>query len=122
MKLKYSIGLFVMGLLVLFAFAQPGATEQEPQKHMKVDFSQSCTECHTEMTPDVVAVWQESRHGETSVKCYVCHGDGEVEFSANGDDERCSGCHGDKVVDFAKAPGDRCFDCHDGHSLKFHQN
>jgi hypothetical protein len=135
MKLKYTVSLFVMGLLVLFACAQTGATrtsedqapqqemtEQEPQQHMEVDFSQSCTECHTQMTPNVVAVWQESKHGQTNVKCYVCHGDGEVEFYPAGDDARCSGCHSGQEVNFAEAPANSCFDCHGGHSLRFHEN
>lgn len=135
MNLKYAVSLFVLGVLVLFACAQTGQTrtseepvseqemsQQESQQHIEVDFSQSCTECHTQMTPDIVETWQGSAHGQTNVKCYVCHGDGEVEFYPDGTDERCTGCHSNREVDFSDAPVESCFDCHNGHSLTFHQN
>jgi hypothetical protein len=133
MKKTYLITLFIAGIVILFACVQTKATrtskpaqaepaQEEITKHMEVDFTQSCTECHELMTPDIFASWQASKHGQTNVKCYVCHGDGMIEFYPTGSDTRCIGCHSQKEVDFSEIPVDRCFDCHGGHTLIFHQN
>lgn len=96
--------------------AKSGVTESHPD----VDFSMGCVECHTSMTPAVVTTWDASLHGQANVKCYVCHGDAREEFYPAGNDERCSGCHSAKAVDFVSLPETSCFDCHNGHTLKFH--
>jgi len=90
------------------------------EKHPEVDFSVSCTECHREATPEIVAQWENSKHGLVNVKCYVCHGDGEVEFSPKPTSDRCVGCHSRYEVDFSKLAVKSCFSCHHGHTLKFH--
>ena len=94
----------------------------EQAQHPDVDFSLTCLECHTDMTPAVVDEWQSGMHGEVNVKCYVCHGDGEVEFYPSGSDDGCIGCHSPQEVDFDAVPVSSCYDCHNGHSLKFHND
>lgn len=89
-------------------------------KHSPVDWSVSCTECHKEVTPDVTAAWYEGMHGQVNVKCYVCHGDGEVEFHPQPTDDRCIGCHSGKEASMAKVETTSCFSCHNGHTLRFH--
>lgn len=91
------------------------------QKHPEVDFSISCQECHQETSPQIYQEWKDSAHGVMNYGCYLCHGDGQEEFAAKPGSERCVGCHSPQEVDFSKLAVDNCFDCHQGHSLKFHQ-
>jgi len=105
--------------LVLF-FANLMAGEKKA-KHPDVDFSISCVECHQEATPDAVKDWKSSMHGRMNFGCYMCHGDGQEEFYPHPGSERCIGCHSPQEVDFSQLPVKNCFDCHKGHTLKFHQ-
>ncbi len=89
--------------------------------HPAVDFSVTCLECHETMTPQVVGDWEEGSHGLVNVGCYICHGDGEVEFHAKPSSESCLSCHSRKAVDFESLPVDGCFGCHSGHRLTFHE-
>ncbi len=124
--------LFAVGsLLLLFACAQNEALRTSEQasaqpasasaKHPQVDFSQSCYECHLNASPEIVAKWETGKHGQVNVGCFVCHGDGEEEFFAKPQGERCIGCHSAKEVNFAALPVKNCFGCHGGHDLKFHK-
>ncbi len=114
---------------MIFACAQteavrtkaPVASTVAQSKHPEADFSMSCLECHQSTTPEVTAEWESSKHGQVNVGCFVCHGDGEVEFYNKPQGERCIGCHSPQEVDFTKLPVKTCFGCHDGHDLKFHQ-
>ena len=90
-------------------------------KHPEVDFSTSCVECHAENTPEVTTAWQEGQHGKFKVGCFICHGDGVDRFTAKPNDEACITCHSDYEVDWEKTKVKNCFDCHDGHTLKFHK-
>ena len=125
------LGVLLAGALGCAAVAaQPGAADGQParadqvaeqERHPRVDFSIGCAECHEEQTPAAVEAWQASAHGEQSVRCFVCHGDGEVEFTVSPKTETCYSCHSEKEADTARMPAQSCFSCHDGHSLKFHQ-
>lgn len=98
------------------------AAAQEAEKHLEVDFSLSCLECHTEETPEVVKEWSAGMHGQVNVGCFVCHGDGDVEFYPRPGVTRCIGCHSGYGVDFSQHAGiESCFTCHNGHTLKFHK-
>ncbi|MDZ7291557.1 MAG: hypothetical protein ONB44_22220 [candidate division KSB1 bacterium] len=121
--------LFLLGLVFLiFACAQTEAVRTNEQaappgargKHPEVDFSISCLECHRDATPEVVVKWESGKHGQVNVGCFVCHGDGEVEFYNKPQGERCISCHSPQEVDFTKLPVKTCFGCHNGHDLKFH--
>ena len=110
--------LVTAGLLVNLTSLKNAQTKE---KHPDVDFSVSCVECHTEVTPDVVKDWKSSKHGEMNFGCYMCHGDGQQEFYARPGSQRCISCHPAYEVDFSKTKASNCFDCHQGHTLKFHK-
>ncbi len=120
---------FIVVLLMLFTTILLGLNlfagqdkDKKMVKHPEVDFSVSCVECHTNVTPDIVKEWKSSKHGEMNFGCYMCHGDGQQEFYPRPSSDRCISCHGDYAVDFSKTKATNCFDCHQGHTLKFHKN
>lgn len=125
------LGVLLAGALGCAAVAaQPGAADGQParveqvaqqERHPKVDFSIGCAECHAEDTPAVVDAWKSSAHGEQNVGCFVCHGDGEVEFTVRPRTEVCYSCHAEAEADLDRMPAQSCFGCHNGHSLKFHR-
>jgi hypothetical protein len=97
-----------------------GAARAVAKQHPKVDFTIPCQECHARRTPVVVEQWQQSRHSP-NVGCFLCHGDGEVEFHARPTTQSCVTCHAAKVEDMQRAPVKDCFACHNSHRLKFHR-
>jgi len=113
-RFKTIILLFV-GFFVLFSLS---AFTPDDELHPEVDYSLSCVECHTDETPQEVKDWQSSAHGTMSFGCYMCHGDGEVEFAAKPNSETCISCHDEQE---ASSQEKQCFDCHQGHTLKFHK-
>lgn len=114
--------LFLSFVLIIFLSIGIFADETEEQeKHIEVDYTISCMECHAEETPEQTKEWQESAHGVMNFGCYMCHGDGEEEFYPKPGSERCISCHSDQEVEFSKHPLNNCFDCHQGHTLKFHK-
>ncbi|HFE63334.1 hypothetical protein B1H10_05230 [candidate division KSB1 bacterium 4484_188] len=120
MKFKLSI---IAGLLLLFIFSLNlmADKQEKPAKHADVDWSVSCMECHQEVTPDAVKEWKSSKHGLMNFGCYMCHGDGQEEFYPQPGTERCIGCHSDYQIEPTQTTVKNCFDCHKGHTLKFHQ-
>jgi hypothetical protein len=97
------------------------ADQQQPprQKHPKVDFTQTCVECHTRRTPQSTEAWVQSAHSP-NVGCFICHGDAETDFVAKPDNTSCMTCHAAKAAAMERAQVPTCFTCHDGHRLKFH--
>lgn len=124
MKIKIYVILVIGIFAFLFACSQSSEVTLNSRplvtQHPNVDWTISCTDCHRDVTPEIVEAWNESRHGKVNFGCYICHGDGEEVFHAKGTDERCSGCHAGQEVNFEKTKMSSCFDCHDGHTLKFH--
>ncbi|MBD3223562.1 MAG: hypothetical protein GF313_02465 [Caldithrix sp.] len=116
--------LFMLPILLLLGFSLTAIAGmgQEKEKHPDVDFTQSCRECHAQVTPEIHKAWKESAHGRMNFSCYMCHGDGTQEFHVKPGSETCISCHSDQEVDFSQSKVDNCFDCHQGHSLKFHEN
>ena len=113
--------LFLSFALAMFFSVGIFADEtEEHEKHIEVDYSISCMECHQEETPEQTNEWRESAHGVMNFGCYMCHGDGEEEFYPRPGSEKCISCHSDNEVEFEKIPLNDCFDCHQGHSLQFH--
>ena len=121
-KIKIRTIIPVLLLSFVVTFSLMANKSDDTDKHSEVDFSLSCTECHQEETPEIVKEWRNSDHGIMNFGCYMCHGDGEVEFESSPSTERCISCHSDQEVDFTKVKLQNCFDCHQGHSLKFHRN
>lgn len=95
----------------------PASVSESFVTHQDEDFSLSCTECHSDVTPDIYADWQGSGHGKMNYGCYICHGDGDVEFYPAASEEGCISCHSNNEAHLARVDYDGCFDCHDGHTL-----
>jgi len=116
-------GFLSLSLILLFSFSTTTIADEveKQEKHIEVDYSVSCMECHAEETPQETKEWKESAHGAMNFGCYMCHGDGEEEFYPQPGTERCISCHSGQEVDFSKVELNNCFDCHQGHSLKFHK-
>lgn len=87
-------------------------------KHASVDFSESCMQCHAEVSPDIYSDWKSSGHGILNYGCYICHGDGETEFYPVGSEDKCISCHSKSEGHLARMEYTGCYDCHDGHTLK----
>lgn len=69
--------------------------------------SQTCVECHKDITPNIVSDWQLSKHAENDVDCSVCHGDkhtgmDDVEKVELPTPETCGVCHDTQVEQFKK--------------------
>ena len=99
--------------------AIPGPTTvQAAIMHPAEDFSSvSCSECHADATPDIYTAWKESGHGKMDYGCYICHGDGVVEFHPMASTEGCVSCHSNNESHLARHEYEGCFDCHNAHSL-----
>jgi hypothetical protein len=102
-------------VVLLLVCALPIAVSAKGKTHIKTAANQECSECHADQT----RVWQEGKHGLMNVKCVVCHGSPEVNFTAKPGLNRCRGCHGDEVADVQKklpARDRTCFLCHEHHT------
>ncbi len=118
--MKYlSISLLFLCLAMTIVIVPSLANKSE--KHPPVDFTVGCAECHQDVTPETFASWAASDHGIMNFGCYMCHGDGEVNFAKKPLDTSCMSCHDGKQYDRKKTPAKSCYDCHKGHSLKFHE-
>lgn len=117
MKKIYLITLFLVttGIISLGFISN-----QKSDEHPDVDWTIGCQECHADTTPDIFSDWEESRHGIVNFGCYICHGDGQETFYVKGNDAQCSGCHAAQLESFENSKFKSCFDCHNGHTLKFH--
>jgi uncharacterized CHY-type Zn-finger protein len=67
--------------------------------------AQNCTECHSEVTPNIVKDWQISKHSENDVDCSVCHGDEHTTMTDFAEakiptPETCANCHDTQVTQF----------------------
>lgn len=101
-------------LLVVLLIALPLAAAAAGKTHMKTD-SRDCSECHGNQEK----IWLEGKHGLMNVKCVVCHGSPEENFTAKPGLARCRGCHGEQVADVKKKlPETNCFFCHDNHTVR----
>jgi hydroxylamine dehydrogenase len=57
-----------------------------------------CITCHTNVTPQIVADWKETKHAQHEVTCSVCHGEHhmseeDVEKMPRMKPDRCGMCH-----------------------------
>ena len=91
-------------------------------EHPDVEFDVSCATCHAEETPEAYAAWESGVHGDVNIGCFICHGDGTETFTLKPDVETCRGCHDSAFASFEASGQESCFACHDGHTLKFHQD
>ncbi len=126
-KISFLVVFVIFSVILVMACASEKAVQKTTlakelvlavsEKHADVDFSISCMECHQEETPEAYNAWKESSHGKMNFGCYMCHGDGEIEFAASPAVDRCEACHTVNEECTANNAG-TCYDCHDGHSMK----
>ncbi len=105
--------LIALIFILLFLPATTGAKEKT---HVATAEDQECSECHA----DQEKAWFEGKHGLMNVKCVVCHGSPDKNFTPNPDITRCRGCHGEQVDQAMKKTVQAektCSPCHDHHSL-----
>jgi hypothetical protein len=72
-----------------------------------------CISCHDTITPGIVKQWENSKHSEVGVKCYVCHEAKEDDpsgYDHNGyfitaipSPKYCEGCHTKQTKEFWKS-------------------
>jgi hypothetical protein len=99
----------------LLALTLPVAAAAAGKTHIKTD-GQECVECHAGQE----TAWMNGKHGLMNVKCVVCHGSPEENFTGNPGLSRCRGCHSEQVADVEKklATQNRtCFLCHEHHTV-----
>lgn len=88
----------------------------ENKQHPAIPGEQDCSECHTGQEK----AWFAGKHGLMGVKCIVCHGSTEKNFTSNPGLAACRGCHADQVAQVMKGRGKetkKCVTCHDRHEL-----
>lgn len=120
MSKTYLLIVTILSLAIItFGFISNDEVKQD--EHPDVDWSIGCQECHTDATPDIFDDWESSKHGEVNFGCFICHGDGQETFHAKGTDNTCGGCHSAQLVEFEQSFFKSCYDCHNGHTLKFHK-
>ena len=69
--------------------------------------AQVCVDCHKNITPNIVADWQLSKHSQNGVECSTCHGDKHTNAQdvANVNiptPETCNPCHDTQVAQYKK--------------------
>lgn len=99
--------------LLIVVLALPFSVQAKEKKHVRTD-GQECSECHG----GEADAWGGGKHGLMNVKCVVCHGSPEEDFTARPGIYKCRGCHGEKVADVERRlPKQQrtCFRCHDNH-------
>ena len=119
-RLLIALGVIAAVIGFVFLFYSCGSRQPEPRvQHIEVDFTISCVECHSSTSPEVVEAWQEGKHGEYDHGCQICHGVSASDFKARPRASICRRCHKQRIS-VSRTCARSCFDCHDGHSLKFH--
>jgi hypothetical protein len=103
-------------LIGLCLLMQPQAVLAAAGKHPATPENQECGECHA----DQEKIWFDGKHGLMNVKCIVCHGATDKNFTNRPGLAACRGCHADEVAQAQQAKkkeGKSCFSCHDHHAL-----
>jgi len=120
-RIQFSIVLIVLVTVALVvscsSLIQTGPAAPAVAVHPEADFTRSCVECHSEATPEITAQWAASGHGKLNYGCYICHGDGEAEFTVTPATDNCVACHSSSAEHLEDVAGTGCFECHNGHSL-----
>lgn len=81
--------------------------EQREGEAAKQQANDSCTDCHSRITPGIVVDWQLSKHSRNDVGCSTCHGDRHNSMTdvANAKmalPETCAVCHEGQVEQFKR--------------------
>ncbi len=67
--------------------------------------AQQCVDCHKAITPNIVADWELSQHGENGINCLICHGEEhnsaqDVAKAKIPTPEKCAFCHVSQVQQY----------------------
>lgn len=94
--------LFALLAIACLATLRPRSSRPPapPPAHLE---ERSCTDCHRERNPGLLAQWEEGRHAAKGVGCEECHGDDhEAIFADEGrvPAARCQGCHPKETLEF----------------------
>lgn len=105
-------------------FAFPGVTCESchgimDKGHSKKDAemplpvtSEVCRDCHKQTFQE----WKMSKHGQSEIRCFDCHGVHAQSLRSDGGDQFCGACHSQRLEDFAHAThqleGLHCNTCH----------
>lgn len=120
--------LSIMALFTIFipAWAQITAGRQTKlsasstiKRHPAIGRYRECSDCHKQEFHE----WDAGRHGVNLVKCSVCHGAIESNFTPRPTAKQCVGCHGQAVGELETnrfMKGKTCFTCHTPHELRPH--
>ena len=105
----------VLAMIAFIMLIFPAAAGAKEKTHVATSEEQECSECHA----DQEKVWFEGKHGLMNVKCVVCHGSPDKNFTPKPGVTRCRGCHGEQVEQAMKkgAKEKTCVPCHEHHSL-----
>jgi uncharacterized CHY-type Zn-finger protein len=105
--------LFFLPVIALVVFGWRPGYSQDAKENNQVEepaqppaqVNDSCTECHTRITPSIVVDWQLSKHSANDVGCATCHGDRHNSMSDVGNaglagPQVCANCHAPQVEQF----------------------
>ncbi len=92
--------------VVLLAAVLPMLMAISPGISDEADQEQTCLECHTNQTPNIVQDWKLSKHAENGIDCATCHqGDYTSVHTREGSSlptpQVCAQCHADRVEQFS---------------------
>jgi hydroxylamine dehydrogenase len=70
-------------------------------------YAETCVECHTGITPNIVSDWRLSKHSTNDVDCSVCHGSDhqsvtDVEKVLLPTPQTCGACHSERGEQFSR--------------------
>jgi hypothetical protein len=119
------VGLFVLVVYIQKAFP---TVRCEGAAHLKSpDTASDCYACHAKATPKLAQDWYESKHGVMLVKCFVCHGqpdlEGSIAFAVKPDvNQTCRKCHAASIATMEAKYGVKqdCNQCHPYHQNSIH--
>jgi hypothetical protein len=82
-------------------------SEQNQEAPAKLQANDSCTECHSRVTPGIVVDWQLSKHSQNDVGCSTCHGDRHNSMTDVSNAKlalpgTCAACHETQVDQFRR--------------------
>ncbi len=95
-KRSTTVPIFSCALMLLSALVFPLSSQGD-----------NCIECHEQVSPNIVADWQNSRHAGKGVGCAVCHGPDHQQHEDASKvrmptPETCNMCHAKQVAQFKK--------------------
>jgi hydroxylamine dehydrogenase len=69
--------------------------------------AESCVDCHTRITPNIVSDWKLSKHSGAEIDCSDCHGTAhqnaiDVAKAQVPTAQACGSCHNDQLTQFSK--------------------